>query len=304
MRIVTLNKHDLYLTYSWNKNRHGICGHTYEAIEYYMIISKFFNCGLFFVELDKELLESTIRSKYDFTEEEIQNIIDNSIFNVGELPTLIKAQNILFVDGSISTINTYTLLVDNIFMFACGDKLIQYNTNNKIFILQDDRVYDKVDVNGINYIKKILFHRFKQSENVNNRTLIYATENCRLLTDNDIRTIFNRDENFLVIANDITKYLSFQNVLPMVPPISNIFSQFNKYLYTPVARQFDCSPRFIAECKYLNKEVEYFKIDYLDIDLGLKYRIYDIENNFESLFLTEDDQIINILKEKINVKFK
>lgn len=54
----------------------------------------------------------------------------------------------------------------------------------------------------------------------------------------------------------------------------------------------DCSPRFIAECRYFNREIKYFNKFW---NLGLKVRKFDIENNFEKLFLTEEDKIIEYL---------
>jgi hypothetical protein len=70
-----------------------------------------------------------------------------------------------------------------------------------------------------------------------------------------------------------------------------------KFYYTKVNKKFDCSPRFIAECEYYNKEVVYL-IDYLEEDKGLFWRKYDIENNFKSIFLNENDEIIKIIKDK------
>ena len=82
----------------------------------------------------------------------------------------------------------------------------------------------------------------------------------------------------------------------MVPPVDNLFDKFSTYIYTPVPRKWDCSPRFIAECKYYGKEVIYHNIDYWDVDLGLYWRKHDIDNEFDSLFLRDADEIIPILQ--------
>ena len=62
---------------------------------------------------------------------------------------------------------------------------------------------------------------------------------------------------------------------------------------------FDCSPRLIAECKHYEKNVIYHNIDeqLLKVDLGLKYRRHDIENDFDSIKLKPDDKIVSILHE-------
>ena len=31
--------YDLWLSYTWSNNNHGICGHTYEIIDYYHILT-------------------------------------------------------------------------------------------------------------------------------------------------------------------------------------------------------------------------------------------------------------------------
>jgi hypothetical protein len=85
-------------------------------------------------------------------------------------------------------------------------------------------------------------------------------------------------------------------------PVENIFEKFDTYIYTPTKGSFDCSPRFIAECKYYNKNIIYHDIDenYLNVDTGLKFRKYDIDNNFKSLLLNENDEIVSILKKYLN----
>ena len=81
-------------------------------------------------------------------------------------------------------------------------------------------------------------------------------------------------------------------------PVNNIFEKFNTYIYTPTRDKFDCSPRFIAECNFYKKGILYHNIneDYLKIDTGLRYRKYDIENDFKSITLQDDDNIIKIIK--------
>ena len=85
-------------------------------------------------------------------------------------------------------------------------------------------------------------------------------------------------------------------------PIIDFMEEFNHYVYTPIERKFDCSNRLLAECKHYNKIISLYNIDndYLEQDLGLKYRLEDIKN-LESITLIrkEQDEIINILREVI-----
>ena len=83
-------------------------------------------------------------------------------------------------------------------------------------------------------------------------------------------------------------------------PVANIFSKFDTYIYTPTRSdlKFDCSPRFIAECKFYNKDVIYHDIDddYLEEDTGLKWRRYDVENDFDSICLKRNDHIVDVVR--------
>jgi hypothetical protein len=98
----------------------------------------------------------------------------------------------------------------------------------------------------------------------------------------------------LAVVNELPEATA--GITFVTPPVDYIFEQFTKYVYTPVPRKWDCSPRFIAECKWYGKEVVYHNIDYWDVDHGLRIRKWDLDNDFESLNLTPNDDIIKILK--------
>jgi len=291
-KIKILNDYDLYLTYSWGNFNHGICGHTFEVIDYYIHLRNYLNVSILLCEdITIDTFKSAIVEKYSFSDEDIQNILSNTIFE--NRPIMLKGTNILFTDGEIDTIHNHvTLFFDNVFLFACGNKNVLNVKQSNWHVLLDHRVYNTTE--HVNYVKKIDFKNLKKPVVQKNRTLIYATENCRLVDQTLINTL---DDDLLIISN-FTNFKG-KNVINMRPPIKNIFEQFNKYIYTPLERRFDCSPRFIAECRYFNIEVEY-KIDYLDIDSGLKYRKYDIENNFDSLEISNDNFIISYLLRTIN----
>jgi len=290
-KIVQLNsEYDLWLSYSWSDNNHGICGHTYEVIDYYHILKNHFKVGILLCEdIDWETFELSIKSKYNFTDIELQNIKDNTVFN--NRPNLIKGSNILFTDGGVVNMESVTLLFNNIFYFACGNKEIKDNDKDNVYILQDDRVYEPVKRNGINYKKRILFDRLKPIGDSKDRVLLYATKNCRHISD---FTDYTKYGKIIAIVNSIQKSVS--GIEFLMPPVDNIFEQFNTYVYTPIPRKWDCSPRFIAECKHYGKKVIYHNIDYWEEDHGLRVRKWDIDNDFDSLHLKDNDDIIEILK--------
>lgn len=292
-KIVQLDPtYDIWLSYTWSNNNHGICGHTFEVFDYFYILSKHFKVGILIGEdIDWNILQASIRSKYKFTEEEIQHIKNSTVFH--NRPRLIKGQNILFVDGGVVNAREYHLMFNNVLFFACGNKEIKDNTNDRVWILQDDRVYESVQKNGINYKKRILFSKLKEVGHSTTQALVYATKNCR-----DIRSyegLRQYSDHILVITNKENKHTPLDGFTFVTPPVEDLFAQFSTYIYTPIARKWDCSPRFLAECKYYNKNVIFHDIDYWDIDKGLYWRNWDIENNFESLFLTDDDEIIKII---------
>jgi len=290
--ITILNDHEIYLTYSWNYTNHGICGHTFEVIDYYLLLKNHFNIGILLQEnIDQEIFRKAISEKYNLDDIEIQDILDNTVYHYKS--KIIKCKNLIVVDGAIYSLKKQSLLCDNVFLFGCGDKDI-INVNKKNWhVLLDHRIYGEY---GINYIKKINFKRLKFPSYSDKKTLIYATESSRYLSREYVEKLVSKyPDNFIIICNEIDKYRDIKNTEIVKPPINNLSSRFDKYLYTPTLLKNDCSPRFIAECKYFKKEVEYYDIDYLEKDLGLKYRIQDLKN-IGDISLEEDDEIIEILK--------
>jgi hypothetical protein len=285
--------YDIWLSYTWSSNNHGICGHTFEVIDYYFILKNYFKVGILLAEdIDWEVFEKSISTKYSVTELELAELKRDTVFN--NRPTLVKGKNILFTDGGVINNSSITLLFDNIFYFACGNKEIKDNEKQNVFILQDNRVYDPVKTNGIDYKKKILFSKLLPITNSDNCALVYSTKNCRQVDNYEELLDYGLD--LLVITNkENIPNIDHPRIKLLTPPINNLFERFSAYIYTPTPRKWDCSPRFIAECNYYNKEVIYHNIDYYDIDLGLYWRKWDIENDFDSINLTSDDALIKIL---------
>lgn len=296
-KIVKLDpRYQLWLSQTWSSNNHGICGHTFEIIDYYHVLKDHFCVGILFGEdIDWLIVERAIRSKYNFTDDEILDIKSNTHFV--DHPRLVQGTNILFTDGGVVNNSNNTLLFDNVIYFACGNKEVKDNVDPRVHILQDDRVYEPVKLNGINYVKKILFDRLKAISQSQDQVLLYATKNCRHI--DNYEEFFQFGNNIIAITNIENTPKNVEGITFVNPPLDNIFEQFMTYVYTPVNRKWDCSPRFIAECKYYGKKVVYHNIDYWDIDLGLKWRRYDVENNFDSISLKDNDPIIDIIREII-----
>lgn len=289
------NKYDLCLTYSWSAFPQNMCGHLFECIEYFYILKKYFKCCIFIGEnLSKDFIQQTIKDKYIFSDEEIKEIIDNII--IKDRPKILKGKNVLVTDGNFSR-NNY-LFFDKIMAFPCAD--MTFKSLKNIIMFQDDRIYGKSECNTKHYIKKILLDKYKKIDsNVENIHMLYTTKNARgILVDelNELEKLY--DGKFFLICNEYTEGLSDKFIQEKLP-IKDLFKKFSTYIYTPVRKKFDCSPRFIVECKYYNKQVIFHNIDYWKEDLGLYWRVYDIEHNFQSLYLKEDDEIIQLIKDII-----
>jgi hypothetical protein len=296
----------LWVSYSWSNNNHGISGHLFEVIDYYFILSKKYKTGILLTEeYTHSKLEFVIREKYNFNDEEVQDILDATVFV--ETPSLASGSNIIFTDGCIDSLNQTPLLFDNIFVFLCGkfDSKIPDN----FIILGDDRIYPK-EYNAIHYVKKILFSRLKRLKRPAlfpgwlRTIMVYGTKNCRDLSDKQVKRVSNKYKGYhvMVLTNSENKGEDSEWIKYYEVPIADLFNRFIMYYYTPTRGKYDCSPRFIAECRHYNKQVVYdskINDEYLEHDLGLKYRMQDIEEDFDSLDLKENDDIFRILDDRL-----
>ena len=299
MKILKLDpSYDLWLSYAWffSDHSHEISGHLFEVLDYYYILKKHFKVGILMGDgLKWEDLCRVIMNRYNFTNDEIMDIKSNTVFSYK--PRAVYCKNILFTDGQKSAIDQIVVAADNIIHFACGDITLQDNKKDTTWILQDKRIYEECH-NSINYKKKILFNRLKIPTQSTNDYLLYITNNCRFMDLEQVLEMMKEygDNTYRVLSFTPEIYVGFDNIMTEKLPIENIFEKFQTYIYTKVPRKWDCSSRLICECKYLGKDVIYHNIDYWDEDLGLKWRKWDVDNDFNSLYLRDDDELIEILK--------
>ena len=304
---------DLYLSMTWNikGQNHGICGHIYELIDYYLLLDEFFDVRILLCEdINWGILLAAITDKYDLSEDIINKIKSHTIFY--DRPERLEGKNILFVDGGLKR-SLYNrgiqLAFDNLLSFKCSKFDTFYDIDYKnLTALQDTRVYNDDDyLTAVEYKKKINFDRYKPLADIKTNTaLIYITKNCRLISDVDLFKITHKykfDRYIILTSSPYTYTKKFSHLkrfsFPQMP-VANIFSKFDTYIYTPTRSdlKFDCSPRFIAECKFYNKDVIYHDIDddYLEEDTGLKWRRYDVENDFDSICLKRNDHIVDVVR--------
>jgi len=298
-KLVILDKaYDLFLAYSWGSVSQGVSGHLYECIEYYHILKKHMKVGILMCksELTADAIRTAVEDKYDFTEYEVNELLSDVHFF--DSPKILKGNNLLLVDGNFTKLRDIHLLFKNIMAFPCNDKRFACMNNVKAFL--DKRIYEDC-IQHSNYVKKILFSRYKKiNDTGSTANLVYNTKGPRYLS-NEIYLELEHQYigNFLVVTNVETNHAS-DRITFAEPPIKDLFKNFGTYIYTPTLRKFDCSPRFIAECKWYGKQVIYHNIDYWDVDKGLYWRKHDMDNDFESIMLKEDDPIIDLVRGVIN----
>lgn len=321
-------KYDLVISMMWhgfnkaeNKwNNHGISGHVYEIIDYFLLLHVHMNvCIMLCEDIDWHTFYRAIVTKYSLPKNILEKIQANTIFH--NRPRIVRGKNILFVDGGLKRgggSKPPILIFKHIFCFRCSIYDTHHDLHYKnITLLQDNRVYNDGDnAIAIHYIKKINFAHYKKNEPCQTDTaMLYLTNNCRLLPEEEVRCIIeeNPHERYMILTTSpiaySTRLRSLDNLSFPELPVKDIFNRFDTYIYTRTraddrydTRPFDCSPRFIVECYHYGKNVVYHGIDdsYLADDTGLKYRLHDIKNDPDSLYLSENDEIIDIIKQTIN----
>jgi len=307
--IILDNEVDVCMTMTWYPEQpHGQCGHLYELIEYYLVLSRHYNIKILFGDSITcwSDFENVIISKYQLSTDELNSFRDNTIYKTN--PKYIKCRNIFFVDGSLIRLDILgVVIMANIITFKCAvSETIHDRLYKNIKLLQDERVYinhTPEDVAlGIHYVKKVFCDKFKALEqSSDNVGLLYLTSNCRDIEMSMLEEIittydFNR---YVILTNNTDKFKNIHRCTTLQPPVKDIFSMFSDYIYTPLKGVWDGSPRFPIECKYYNKNVHYHKItsEYLDQDSGLRIRMNDIESDWESICLNYDDDIITIFED-------
>lgn len=274
-----------------------ITGHWFEMCEYYAYFRAYGlkSCMLFFApNVKKEVIVNALYEKYTIS------IPSNDIIVINQKETLVCCPNAkcIVCDGNFESLSRHgiKIVAKQIYGFGCGSVTYPEGDYKKAVYLLDKRIYNVPY--GIHYVKKIYADLLRKPAITNsNAAMLYLTKNCRYMTRDSVLTIIDDLKNdfnkFLIVAPEPEIYYDMPNTSVMKPPVNNLFESFGTYVYTPVPRKFDCSPRFIAECALFDKNILYYHIDYND--KGLETRIQDIENG--SCWLQDNDDILSIIKD-------
>lgn len=286
-------KYNVLLTFSPIQE---ITGHWFEVFEYYHIFKEN-NLRPYMLfhspTLSKEDIISSLKEKYcvPIPEEDIHVLTEVEHFIAAPLAVT------LVCDGNFLSLTQHhiKILSRKILGFGCGDVSIPYGDYKDAEYLLDKRVYFNISY-GINYTKKIYSELLLRPKKKKPNALFYLTKNCRSMSltglQNAILEYPNHREH-IIVTPEIDRYSSLKgNVRIVSPPLQNMFEEFDTYVYTPVPRHFDCSPRLIAECSLFGRTVDYYHIDYFD--RGLEVRKQDIESGY--VWMKKNDEIIDIVR--------
>lgn len=283
-----------------------ITGHIFECFDYYLFLRQYVKTGiLFFCGLKRDKLKIAFESKYNVKFCDIENdlISIDSVSNTSQKQIIAFGRNtiVILADGNIGSLehNNIWLATNKLYGFMCEyDNFHEIKTNNHITFLQDFRVYgsERNGFNVINYVKKIPF-KFYKKYNIIDKSIgmIYMTYVCRKVTPDTIvkyHKMSGCGKTLLVVPYKLPEYDNLPYITQVEAPIDDFFNQFGTYIYTPVNRKFDCSPRLVTECFMSGKRV--FKhLDYYDV--GLETRYNDCVNDVNTLDLVDGDDILKII---------
>lgn len=307
-------KADLCICSSWDLNddgfRHGVSGHIFEIVEYFYILKNKYHTKILLGDprMTRDVVEDIIRYKYNFHESDIIEILDAIIY-CKVPPKHVLGNTALFVDGCLVKMQPQGIKLhfDKIYTFKCSryEPVYDLQAYRDVIPLLDYRVYKDInqeDVNiGIDYKKRVLIDRLRRVNGPNIDTaLLYLTKNCRLQPVEYVQDIFetyNFSRYLIVTDTDDYDHMTSSAVKVLRPPVDSLFELFDTYIYTPISLVWDGSPRLPVECAVFDKNVIYHDIgeEYLSRDRGLYYRRHDINDSLTSLYLTEQDDILNII---------
>jgi len=309
---------DIIITYTPSNNEiNRICGHTFEASDYYFFLKDLgYNVKVLVQDkIKKEFLLNAYKEKY---KKEYFNLLIKDL-HINELKkticnTLIYTNGLYRIDFNNLFNPSNNIYFKKLISFRCNPNekfnLFIDKLKDKFYLLYDKRVYKKYDIdnnifddynnfeNSFHYVKKFYFKAYKEYKQTDNKLLIYINSQLRDLSEEYLKSISEKyKKEFLFITGSklnneqFKKYSKYGIVLNA--PVKNLFSKFDTYLYTRNIRNFDCSPRFLTECKYYNKDVI---LDFdISEDIGAYWRWYDIQNNFEDLILKENDLLLSYI---------
>lgn len=299
--------YDVVLTFSPTSE---ITGHVFEVFDYYLFLRDRFKVAMLFLgSMSPEKLKTAFETKYIYKFDDIaKDFIWYSEENLKHGKNIFCFDTETFVllcDGNIQALESWkiVLLTKKLYGFLCfqNEQLtrgVGSQLSKSITYLQDSRIYRQTSAfKTIDYVKKLPFKHYRiASREFDNTGMIYMTFTCRKISPYTVLDYHWKSgckKTLLVVPEKLDQYDGLEGIEQVEAPVENFFGKFDTYIYTPVARHFDCSPRLVTEC-FLQKKKVLINLDY--VDLGLQTRVKDCQEDLESLNLKDGDKIVSIIE--------
>lgn len=286
-----------------------ITGHIFECFDYYLFLRNYYRVGILFLgSIPEEKLKKAFNDKYIFDYDDIRKdivVVEHEDLKAKKMFTFGKDTVVLLCDGNIQQLQLYGihLICKTLLGFLCAEKEESYVRSGShyrnIVYLKDYRIYQKNEFfRSVDYVKKLPFKYYKRfNRDYDNTGMMYVTYACRKITPQVIQEYHEMSgcsKTMLVVPYKLPEYEGIFDVEQVEAPVENLFGKFDTYIYTPVQRKFDCSPRLVTECFLHGKKV-LINLNY--VDLGLQTRYNDCTRDLESVNLREGDAILEIIEE-------
>lgn len=311
----------------FNGLREGVCGHIFECIDYYLFFkSRGLSCGVYLVydNLDKDKYEKIIENKYNLTKDEIAYLVSDTIiesnreFYSKKVYNFSKVKNFIFTEihdfARIDIAKGPILGINEIIGLRCGleeeafRRIALKKFNIKIF--QDFRIYGESLQHWptYNHKKRLYVDRYKRPTALKENTaFVYLSTDCRNSSrdyiEDIIKTHSDKMCHIYFSVKDPSEHLDLANAKTsfLIPPLDDFVNIFDTFIYVPIERKFDCSPRLVAESYLFGKKIIYHNIggSYFEQDRGLYWRNFDCTNNLEDLNLTSNDSLVEYIMGKV-----
>lgn len=290
-------------------------GSAYDALEYYKFLKNmgYDVCCLLLLDIDKEKVIENFESRYFLNDNENLYILP---FQSTIMPKIKCNLLISTSTFSMSQVILKPILIryNKAFMFHETTYDTKYvvdafdgRYNEKIVMIRDDRCFGILPLyDHISYKKKLYFDIFKpiDRDKVRNVCLINMATLHKLQSQ---EVIYNAIEHFqqneyIIYTQKKTydRYKDMNNsyISVVVAPIKDYLYQFDSFIYFQSNRGQDPSPRIIPETMFYGKELYFYNYD-KSVKDGAYYRIKDCMNDFDSIVLKENDEILDMINERI-----
>lgn len=283
-------------------------GGFYDNFEYYYILRKHFGNGVilkYITSHTKEDCMIQLNDKYVNIEKDIWDGIEFLPHKRGKL---FSTEKVDIVFSAISAtliwfVHHKNILVANTYMGLCDiPELVEPSPYYKhLKLLYDERVFSR-EGRYMPYRKKILFDKYRtkhfgegKHEFLINLSLTERRYQREWL-ESVIDTLKKDGDVATYIDNKNTEYYKWleDKVTIYKPPIKDFMGLFNTFVYIPYTDGHDSTPRLIPECKFYGKGVMMHTDDFRKS--GGFYRYNDTVDNFESLWLKKNDELISIIE--------